>query len=232
MKQFLLSIGIIFLAFQSIKGQPVHYFEFITTCGHGNWQETSFIDATSDQAVIDTCLVDLNKPLVQRRFISGTVAHGNAGYNHNASHWFQWHFIPDQWNLVDLAIEVCDGCPYSDLDLYPEYWLDTLGIYCPWSGQIAREIQNPSEVNENNFLSSIVAFPNPASEFLTIETNSNSVLIASIYNSIGVKVLNGIVVIKHKRINLETIEDGIYFIRISTQHEPFLSKSIAILKAK
>ena len=64
MKQFLLSIGIIFLAFQSIKGQPVHYFEFITTCGHGNWQDTSFIAATSDQAVIDTCLVDLNKPLV------------------------------------------------------------------------------------------------------------------------------------------------------------------------
>ncbi|MBK9026313.1 MAG: T9SS type A sorting domain-containing protein [Saprospiraceae bacterium] len=124
-------------------------------------------------------------------------------------------FIPNQWNLVELAAEVM--VVRIQIWLYPEYWLDTLGIYCPWSGQIAREIQNPSEVNENNFLSSIVAFPNPASEFLTIETNSNSVLIASIYNSIGVKVLNGIVVIKHKRINLETIEDGIYFIRISTQ---------------
>lgn len=35
------------------NAQTTRYFKFTTACGHGNWQDGSFIAATSDQAVIN-----------------------------------------------------------------------------------------------------------------------------------------------------------------------------------
>ena len=128
------------------QAQTWRYFEFTTQCGHGAWQDTSFIAATSNPELIDTVLANLGRPIENRKFISGTIEAGNSGYNHNANHWFLWHFNPNQWNLAELAIEVCDGCPYSDVDADTAYWLQTLGQFCPWSGRPAREISQPISI--------------------------------------------------------------------------------------
>ncbi len=147
--------GLIFILVLTIsfigKAQTIRYFEFSTTCGHGNWQDTTFIASTSDQAVIDSVLANIARPLNQRKFINGNIDYGNGGHNHNASHWFLWHFIPNQWSLVEMTIELCDGCPYSDVDADTATWVGTIGLFCPWSGRPVREISNPLGINGTSF---------------------------------------------------------------------------------
>jgi hypothetical protein len=133
---------IMLLTLGFIGKAQTRFFEFSTStfCGHGNWQDTSFIASTSNQAVIDSVLANLARPLNQRNFINGPIDYGNGGHNHNANHWFLWHFMPSQWSLVELAMEVCDGCPYTDVDADTAYWVGNVGRFCPWSGRPVRDL--------------------------------------------------------------------------------------------
>ncbi|MEE9217912.1 MAG: PQQ-dependent sugar dehydrogenase [Acidobacteriota bacterium] len=48
---------------------------------------------------------------------------------------WSWHVDPQQVSFADFTIEVCDGLP-SDIEQNKEYWLETVGSYCPWSGVV------------------------------------------------------------------------------------------------
>ncbi len=93
-----------------------------------------FAASTSKPEVVEQVLSQLTLPEDERfMFINGKIAGGNNDYNLN----WNWHFIEDQWELTDFAIEVCDGRPsmvQSDLD----YWL-ALGQFCPWGSYVIRE---------------------------------------------------------------------------------------------
>jgi glucose/arabinose dehydrogenase len=43
-----------------------------------------------------------------------------------------WHVDPRKVRFVDSAIELCDGLP-SHIEADKEYWLGTVGSYCPWT---------------------------------------------------------------------------------------------------
>ncbi len=150
MKHFFL-LPFIVLFFSLANAQTTRYFEFTTECGHGNWQDTSFIASTSDQAVIDSVLANLARPVEERQFINGTIDYGHGGVNHNANNWFLWHFVPNEWNLVDFAIEVCDGCPYSDVDADTAYWVGNIGQFCHWSSKPVREVSLISAIKDAGF---------------------------------------------------------------------------------
>ena len=107
---------ILLLSVLFASAQNMRYFQFSVACGHGNWQDTAFVAATNDTALINTVLAEMAKPMEERMFINGPIAAGHAGYNRNATHWFKWHFVPNEWSLVEFAIEVCDGCPFTDTD--------------------------------------------------------------------------------------------------------------------
>jgi hypothetical protein len=69
------------------------------------------------------------------KVITGAITRGDGGFN---SPW-SWHLIPATVEAVDLAIEVCDGCPS-----YVEGHLDdylSLGQYCPWGAEVVRRIR-------------------------------------------------------------------------------------------
>lgn len=69
------------------------------------------------------------------KVITGEIARGNGGFN---APW-SWHLLPATVEVVDLAIEVCDGCPS-----YVEGHLDDylgLGRYCPWGAEVVRRIR-------------------------------------------------------------------------------------------
>ncbi len=46
-----------------------------------------------------------------------------------------WHVDPQDVSFGDAAIEVCDGLP-SHIEADKNYWLFSLGIYCPWSAEL------------------------------------------------------------------------------------------------
>ena len=104
----------------------------------GDQADYGFVAKTSDREVISRIEEELDKPLEERKLhINGDIARGQKHYN---SRW-SWHFVPGEWNLVEVSAEVCDGRPRmveNDLD----YWVGQVGYFCPWSSRVLREV-NP-----------------------------------------------------------------------------------------
>jgi hypothetical protein len=66
-------------------------------------------------------------------FPNGRLLSGPGQADHNAP--WGWHLDPDETEIVDVTIELCDGRPsfvQDDLD----YWLNTVGRFCPWDAQL------------------------------------------------------------------------------------------------
>lgn len=91
--------------------------------------------STADPAFITQARSQLLLPESERkRFVSGSIQLGNGG--HNLA--WNWHFTDAQ--LVDAAIELCDGRPsmvQADLD----YWLGVVKRFCPWGSYVYAEVQ-------------------------------------------------------------------------------------------
>lgn len=66
---------------------------------------------------------------------NGRILRGSGADNHNAPH--AWHLDPDDVELVDVAIEVCDGAP-SYVDANVTEYVDVIGRYCPWGARLVR----------------------------------------------------------------------------------------------
>ncbi|MBC8214638.1 MAG: carboxypeptidase regulatory-like domain-containing protein [Candidatus Marinimicrobia bacterium] len=104
--------------------------------GYPSTTEYEFVVATSDESTIQACQTQLALPEDQRTLhIDGALDYGNGGFN---SPW-SWHIIPNEWQLVEMSIELCDGLPqYIEEDL--DYWINDVGQFCAWSGYIKEEI--------------------------------------------------------------------------------------------
>lgn len=104
----------------------------------GSTSQENFKAKTSNPALIAQLEAQLALPAADRLlFPSGPIEAGDDGYN---APW-GWHFVADQWELAEMAIELCDGTPtLVEEDL--GYWLDTVGQFCPWGGYVLRKV-NP-----------------------------------------------------------------------------------------
>lgn len=59
------------------------------------------------------------------------ILRGDGGFN---APW-SWHLGPLSIEVPQVSIELCDGRPsmvQADLD----YWVDTVGMYCPWAARV------------------------------------------------------------------------------------------------
>ncbi len=66
----------------------------------------------------------------------GELERGDGGFNAP----YSWHLIPETVSFPDTAIEVCSGRPQSDVEADLDYWIDTLGSYCPWGAEVVRRL--------------------------------------------------------------------------------------------
>ncbi|WP_416864785.1 MAG: hypothetical protein ACMVP2_19850 [Imperialibacter sp.] len=85
-----------------------------------------FSAATSDENVILKADEELDKPLDNRiKHINGLLSPGECDYNPN----YDWHFIHNEWDLVEASIEWCDAFPANP---------DSTGLdrVCPWSSRV------------------------------------------------------------------------------------------------
>lgn len=214
------------LAVHTVRSQTMRYFEFSVDCGHGKWQDTSFIAAASDPEVIDTVLANLSRPKDQRKFISGAIDYGNNGVNHNASHWFLWHFIPNKWTLTDMSIEIYDGCPNSDLDADTAYWIGKLGHFAPWSGIPAREVSKPTGINDVNRKNEMLIYPNPVKDELILDINDGNPATVILLNSTGQPIIVYENWKNKQSINIRQLMPGIYFLKIIRDNHSQIEKII------
>lgn len=234
-KLTLLLLGLFLLIDQSTTAQSLRYFQFSVNCGHGNWEDSSFVAATSDPAIIDSVLANLARPFEERQLISGPIAAGNAGYNKNASYWFKWHFVPNEWQLADFAMEVCDGCPFSDIDADTAYWLGTVGSFCPWSSKPVREIEQPTSINDPRTVIQPLdwnIYPNPANNSIRIKLIdkrlNNSQLV--IYNILGEQQLSVLLDqnADDQELNIAHLPAGLYLVKIQDKTGATASKKLVI----
>ena len=118
------------------------YFEVgIRDVNTENWRDSSFVVATKNPAVLERIAAQLALPVAERnKHVAGGLAKGHGGYNKNSSHYFSWHLKEDDWDLVDVSVEVTDGRPYTDVDRNYAYWMNTLKRFTPWGSYIKREI--------------------------------------------------------------------------------------------
>lgn len=122
------------------EDEKLRYFEVGFDGTAADWRDSSFVVATANPVLIKKLHTQLQQPVDSRKIVSGRLLKGDGGYNSNAGHRFGWHFSEDQWDLVDMSAEIYDGRPYSDLDLNPSYWLDTMQRFAPWGSYIKKEI--------------------------------------------------------------------------------------------
>lgn len=64
---------------------------------------------------------------------NGRILRGSGRAAHNAP--YSWHLDPDDLQIVDAAIELCDGNPrYVEANL--SEFVDRIGRYCPWGAKL------------------------------------------------------------------------------------------------
>ncbi len=216
---FTLLITTIYIS-SPLQAQEFRYFRIGVECGHGAWQDTSFIVAASDSALIQEALLELQKPDSLRRLIDGMLDYGTGGFNRNGDHWFNWHILPDQWSFGDFAIEVCDGCPFSDLDQNTSYWVENVGAYCGWSTTIQEEVQGPiTPIKDPLPELPVTLFPNPASNSFWIQEKQDVTgpIQLIIFNVLGQQVIPLQRVLISEPVSIGRLPEGTYLIRLEQE---------------
>lgn len=95
-----------------------------------------FIVRVTEQTLLDET-IDICLGLSPQKIVLADLLTGNAGYNRDpltGVPW-SWHFDEDTLSLVDVPAELCDGVP-SFVEAYLQYWVESVGSFCPWSTQI------------------------------------------------------------------------------------------------
>ncbi|MEQ9297903.1 MAG: hypothetical protein RIF33_05035 [Cyclobacteriaceae bacterium] len=107
--------------------EKLRYFEFTVLELDESY---NFYAASSDIELLNNIDVELSIPFKDRaHHINGMVDSGNGGYNKD----FDWHFIPNQWELTQVSIELCDGYP-ANLEGRTPY------NSCPWTSKLLEEV--------------------------------------------------------------------------------------------
>lgn len=89
--------------------------------------------ATAEQiALADAALASRREGVIH-----GIVVRGDGGFNTS----YSWHLGPESVTFPDLAMEVCDGRPRSDVESDIDYWVETIGVYCPWGARVVRRVR-------------------------------------------------------------------------------------------
>ncbi|MBX2874341.1 MAG: T9SS type A sorting domain-containing protein [Saprospiraceae bacterium] len=146
-----------------LSAQETRYFQFRAFCGGDDWRDTSFVASATNADLINAVLAEIERPFEERKFIIGDITEGDGGFNFNAEFRFNWHFVPDQWQLAEVAVEVCDGCPYTNVHRDSNLWLNNVGFFCPWTSKPVQEITltNLEELKQTQ-APAITVFPNPS----------------------------------------------------------------------
>lgn len=69
---------------------------------------------------------------------NGRVLHGSDGNEP-----WSWHLDPNDIEMAEVAIELCDGTP-SHVEDDLDYWVDTVQRFCPWTATLV-DVEEVSE---------------------------------------------------------------------------------------
>tara|TARA_Y100000588_G_scaffold172117_1_gene185971 strand:+ start:334 stop:744 length:411 start_codon:yes stop_codon:yes gene_type:complete len=112
-------------------GQPEFIFTLPTTDG----EVVSFVAVTSDPDILIAARQELAQSEDKRHlYILGPVAEGDGGHNTG----WNWHFVPDAWELTDTSMDLCDADP-AFVEVTIVDWARKIGHYCPKDSRLLEE---------------------------------------------------------------------------------------------
>ena len=127
-----LTAGLLSVLFAAGCGGPA---EFAFTLPMPDGPVVSFVATTDDPDVLAAAREELNRPEGDRRlYILGPIAEGDGGHNDG----WNWHFVPDAWQLTDTSMDLCDADPQFVEDTLQD-WIKKIGRYCPKGARLAAE---------------------------------------------------------------------------------------------
>lgn len=121
---------------------------FLISCGCGSESELSggilaTFDVEGEKYSIfiqnpDTIadVLALQRGESQASIPSGRIIGEPVSYNQP----WNWHIDPMDVHMAEFTIEACSGLP-SYIEEDPDYWINTLGRFCPWSARLV-EVQD------------------------------------------------------------------------------------------
>ena len=109
--------------------------EFIFTLPTTDGEVVSFVAVTSDPDILIAARQELAQSKDERHlYILGPVAEGDGGHNTG----WNWHFVPDAWELTDTSMDLCDADPpFVDVTIVD--WTRKIGRYCPKDSRLLEE---------------------------------------------------------------------------------------------
>lgn len=131
------------------------------------------------------------------------------------------------WDVADASFLISNGGwakNYTIDSLAADYYVDS--TFC-FSGEIPAFCETISSDEEKLFTAQFKVFPNPASEYLTVEFNgvSNSENHISIFNLSGQKIRGGIMPGNSEfSMNINSLPSGIYFLEIKNREGVYVEK--------
>ena len=78
-------------------------------------------------------IFDLQAGTSMANIPNGIIHYGSGQGNHNAP--WSWYLDPEQIEMADMTIEVCDARP-SYVEEEVKYFVDVVGRYCPWGATL------------------------------------------------------------------------------------------------
>jgi len=93
--------------------------------------ETFKVRVTNPDTIED--LVDVWKRVSSATIPNGVLREGPGEDDHNLP--WSWHLDPEDIQMAEATIEACSGRP-SDIEADLDYWINTVGRFCPWSAEL------------------------------------------------------------------------------------------------
>lgn len=78
-------------------------------------------------------LIDISEGRREGGIPNGRILRGSGEAAHNAP--WSWHLDPEDIEIVDVTMELCDGAPWYVEENVDEY-VDTVERYCPWGAEL------------------------------------------------------------------------------------------------
>jgi hypothetical protein len=88
---------------------------------------------TNPQTIHD--LRDLQQGTSTANIPNGRILRGPGRARHNAP--YHWHLDPQDIDMAEVAIELCDGLP-SYVEENVDEFVERVGRYCPWTAKLVK----------------------------------------------------------------------------------------------
>ena len=102
---------------------------------------------TKNTEVIQSIEEELAKPFEARtKHINGPIKRLPVDCDTNQE--WSWYFVPDEWVMAEISIELCDGNPQYVEENLDEY-VGVVGHYCPWGSKVIRQLPHDYNIKSH-----------------------------------------------------------------------------------